>query len=213
MNSVDICNTALSRLGAEFIASIDGRSKNARLCKLHYEHLRRTLQETRRFAFCVHRQAWGDPTKSKISPQASTPDWGYEFSYKVPPGSKIVRAQAPDHGCQPYDYEDIEWVQDGIHLYCDYNPVWVTMVVDQTDPAEFSDMFIEVLVARMAAEMCIAITQSVNMYNSLQGMYKVKLQDAIDHDNQYSEGYWNRAKVVKRDSQLITARYRTRIYP
>ena len=43
MNSIDICNMALSFLHCGRINSLDDTEKAAQLCKIHYDHLRRRL--------------------------------------------------------------------------------------------------------------------------------------------------------------------------
>jgi len=179
-NSVNICNAALTRLGADQIITLDENTRNAQLCNAQFDHLRKLLQETGYFAFCTKRAIWDEP-----SSVVGDPAWQYANAYVIPPETKVLRMQQPRTDCNPYEYPDIEWAEESGKALCDANPVYVTMVEEISTPLNFPHHFTEVLVSRLAAEICIAITQSQNMHSLLYAEYERRLEDAKFSDNNY----------------------------
>jgi len=59
------------------------------------------------------------------------------------------------------------------------------------DPAEYTPMFVNVLAQRIAAELSIAITNSLPVHGRMMEMYETKLNEALSSDN--SQG---RAKKI-----------------
>ena len=50
------------------------------------------------------------------------------------------------------------------------------------DPTQFDHLFIDVLSARLAAEICMAMTDNAGMTKNLWDIYQVKLGDARSTD-------------------------------
>ena len=90
MNTIDICNLALSYIGKGTIADLEEKNENARQCKLHYDHQRQML---------LRDYDWGFARRivNLAVVNAKIPGWRYV--YKYPAKCLAVRRLFPQHDC------------------------------------------------------------------------------------------------------------------
>ena len=153
---VSIYNRALQKLGAERVTAVDEDSRNARSCTACYETLRDALMRD---------QAWNFSTKRvALSPLAEAPPFDYLYQFQLPSDYLIIRHP---------NTQNLDWqIENGKLLTNDgptLNLIYAARIVD---PNEFDNMFKEVLVCRMAMEMCEELTQSDAKFQRVAQQYK-----------------------------------------
>lgn len=163
---VDICNSALQKLGAKRIVSLTENSPNARSCNAAYSNSRDAELQAHPWNFAVKRV--------ELAADAVPPIFGKANSYTLP--GDFLRLLAPDPGynCVPRD-----WQIEGTKILTrDQAPLHLRYVALVTDTTLMVPTFREALACRLASEMCEEITQSNSKKASVNADYKDALREA-----------------------------------
>jgi len=199
-SKVEICNQAVSEVSADLISSIDNpQSDVERLCKLHYDNIRKALLNTGHFAFAMNRAVYDTPLAQK-------PAWGWEYAYLIPSNVlKVYEVRRPDSYIRQRDTRDtaIDFSIMGNQIHVSENPIYVTEVVDEKDTSKFSDLFIQAFKYRLAATLAMPVAENRSLRNDLWQLYNETMDDAVDYNREAIE------KGRQQTSSTITARYRT----
>ncbi len=195
---VEICNMALSWLGANRITSLGDNSEEANLCNLNYAVSRDVVLESREWTFAVRRYT--------LAPTGTTPEfnWGQEFNLP----SEVLRVLSVERESAVgsneltsnfIEHEQMNWVREGNKVLADWDTISMRAVVRIVDPAMFSVSFVHALAARLAADLCIPITRSKTLQQQMFALYQAKLADAASLD-----GMQGRSKRIR--SRYLAAR-------
>jgi len=171
ISEVSICNQALIALGAETIASLTENSKNARLCNALYA-------STRDYVLTDH--IWNFAQKRAVlATLAEEPVWEEDFM-------TVVYQKPVD--CLKINFTNIPSAIvriEGDKILSNTSGLKIKYTQRITDPMKFFPKFTEALVARLAAEMAIAITNSKTLAETLFTIYyEKKLPQAMSTDSQ-----------------------------
>ena len=176
-SSVDIANSALTKLGASRIMSLTDNVKEAREINAIFEIRRDKLLRTYNWNFAMKR--------SSLPALDSTPSWGYAYAYQKPSDclrfiqindfwvipSLVNYAGGPDE--EPYRIE-------GQTIVTDYSaPLKVRYIRRVTSSGEFDSTFIEAFAYDLAHECCEAITQSTTKKQSMREGRQQEILEAI----------------------------------
>jgi hypothetical protein len=143
MDNVGICNLALQRLGARSISSLTDDSTNARECNRVFDHARDSELRAYQWNFA----------RARASIAASSTAPAFEFAYKYPLPADWVRTLPQK--------EVTDWQIEGRYILTnDKAPLQLIYLKRVTDPEEFDDLFTELLISRIAYDICEKITQS-----------------------------------------------------
>lgn len=175
MSEVSICNQALSLLGSVgrdntvFLTSLDDDTNTARLCKLNYGPVRdAVLQE----------YDWTFATRWETLAAAADPSPG-EFAQEYPLPTDLLEVLFVgvdyDHP-QKYRVEGNAIRTDG--------PGKIQGLYRVEDTSQFPSLFTQALVARMAAELALPITNSRSLMENMFAMYDQKMRRAAARDGQ-----------------------------
>lgn len=178
-SQVEICNRALTKLGAARITALTDNSKSARVMASLWDTVRRSELRRRNWGFAMARDS--------LPASATAPAWGFANAFPLP--SDFLRlSQVNDTFAVPsltdYRQEDdaawsIERVGGVVCICCDFDaPLKVRYVVDVTDPAQFDALFVEALASKLAYEACYEITQSRQGMEAAMQDYKAAITDA-----------------------------------
>ena len=189
ISEVSICNQALSWLGQPAISSLDQQSTSAELCKNNYPHLRDALLESRMWTFATLRAA--------SSSQIQSGQQGF-FVHDIPEDFlavyRVYRSTLSNRQLQA------NWIREGNKVLADETDVELWGLERIQDPARFSLLFVQALAARIAADLCNALTQNRQLQIDLWGIYEAKLSEATVRDGQQG-----RAETLG-NSTLVEAR-------
>lgn len=142
-SEVDICNLALQRLGAKAISSLSEDSTAGRECNRVYAHARDSELRAHPWNFAR--------VRASIAADATAPIFGFANSFPLP----------VDYLRLLPDNEVTDWQIEGRSILTDDGaPLKIVYLKRVTDPNEFDELFIDLLVARLAVDMAEKITQS-----------------------------------------------------
>lgn len=167
---VQICNSALTILGAEPISSLDENSKTARQCNLNYPLVRDELLEDHYWNFAMKRASL-----AQIATYVADSDWSY--AYELP--NDVVRVRKMINA----DTQNRFKVEGGI-LLANLSIVRIQYISNETDVSKYSRAFIEALAYSIAHKMCYSITQSGSLMDRLERRATQKLKNARGTDGQ-----------------------------
>ena len=186
LSAVDICNSALIKIGANTIGSLSESTKSARLCNQMYDTLRKKLLRSHLWNFSIFRKQLGKTV--------NTPGFGYTSEFLLP--SDCLRVLETDLG---YGSEwDVEHNEDGQSvLVCNSGDVRIKYVKDITDPTDFDPTFSESLSYLIAANIAYALTQSRTVQSDMKALFKAEVAEARSFNAQ--EGS---VKTVQADEWL-----------
>lgn len=165
-SSVDIANSALTKLGEARIMSLTDNVKPAREINAIFTLRRDALLRAYNWNFAMKR--------AQLSALTDGPDWGYSYAYQLPSDClRMVQVNdyyvIPGYGdfisgpdAEPYKIE-------GQNIVTDFGaPLKVRYVRRVTNSGEFDAAFCECFAADLAHEACESITQSTTKKESLK---------------------------------------------
>jgi len=188
ISETSICNQALSYLGTKRITSIDEASRTAEHCRDHYPFVRDAVIEDRYWSFARARDISTVNNKDAFSNLFAHPmpqEWLQVF---------YVHADA----CET----PVHWEREGRFILCDASTVYMKGVRRVVDTGFFSNMFVQTLATRLAADLAIPITENRNLQADYWNLYGVKLSQAAARDGMQGKN------VKLKSSSLIDARRR-----
>ncbi len=159
-SDVDICNLALQRLGVgEPISSLTDGSVEASECNRVYDHARDSELRAYRWNFA----------RARVSLAADTtaPIFGFLYQYTLP-ADWLRNMTNPA-------ISNLDWQIEGRKILTnDGAPLEVIYLKRVEDPNDFDELFIDLLVSRIAMDIAERITQS----NIKIDQAKTRYQDA-----------------------------------
>lgn len=183
MTDVEICNLALGYLGTNPIVALADATTEARLCTTFYGPVKKSLLAERNWTFAG--RTW------TATPAAAPTHATWTAAYAVP--ADCLRVHRIDDGEGRYD---IEWERIGASILTDYEAA--TLYVEGIDgavaEASFSDSFCFALAARLAAEICIPLTENATLWGSMHQLAEKKLKEAAGSDG--SQGKSERVRAA-----------------
>ncbi len=172
-SEVSICNQALSWLGANLITSLDDDSIEASLCKTNYAALRDAVMEDVPWTFATLR--------AMLTPETETPAYGYAQQFLIP--SRFLRIlEVRTNANQANGATVFDFRVEGDKILCNAKVIYVKVIQQITAPEKFSSSFVQALAARIATDIALPVTNSVDMMKTMFSLYQQKLSDAATLD-------------------------------
>ena len=188
MSEVAICNQALSLVGAQHITSFDDDQIEAKLCKTIYAPVRDAV---------LSEHGWRFATRWEEIPASANPSPGeYTNEFPLPPDVLSVLFVGRD-----YEHPEI-WQLEDSAIRSNVNKCKCQVLYQVEDTSKFTATFTQALVARLAAELAIPITNSRTLMENMYAMYESKVRIAVSKDGQQG-----RSRRI-RSTWLTGARYR-----
>lgn len=173
-NEVSICNQALGWIGGNLITSLNENSKEAILCNANYEELRDAVLEEHRWRFAL--------ATFKLGVASRLPDddnnWRYQYAYNLPQNVLHVLRVFDNPNC-PYQ---TQWERKDNAIYTDAATIYIDTTLRMVPPSSFSTLFRQALAARIARDLCLAISQNATLYDKMVDKYEEALDAAANSD-------------------------------
>ena len=171
---VEVCNAALSMLGAARITDlVTDTSQAAILCNLFYSQCRDSVLSAYPWNFAIERADLGAPLAST---DADAPVWGFVYGFTLPTNPYCLRVlETEDH---------ITHRIEGRVLYTDESSINIRYIARVESPAQFSDGFKIALCANMAMYLAMPITKSKTIMDAMSALYTYQLAQAQQFDTQ-----------------------------
>ena len=182
---VDICNRALSRIGASRITSLTDEVEEARACNSAYTQIR---DEVLRSA------PWNSvSTRGTVAKNSTSPDFEYANSYQLP--TDCIRVLDV--------YISMPWVVEGRSMLTDASdvPMYIRYVKQETDPNQYDPLLASTVAARLAMELAEELTQSNTKRQLAQSEWQELLRMAKNADGH------EQSQMTFEEFSWITVRY------
>ena len=181
MDKIEICNMALSRIGASPIEALTEASEAARKCNQFYEHDRRVV---------LRRYPWPWATRRvELAAMTDSPQ-DYLYAYRYPADCCYLRkifAVAPDGHFVPLPDVRYKIVSDetGLVIYTNEPRVVAEYTADVRDAALFDEMFCEALSWKLAASIALKLTGNEQIISMARSEYDLIFNMAVsDAENE-----------------------------
>lgn len=165
-STTDICNMALSYLGANPIIEIHDKTPEANLCKLNFNSCRDAVLEDIDWTFATRRYLFEAYLRIK-------PVFGYHYAYELP--NEVLRVIEVNEN-------KIDWALEERKILCDATACYVKAIVRIEDPDQWSPNFIKALASYLASEIALPLTNSPAVQQQMAAMYMAKRQFAQGND-------------------------------
>jgi len=168
-SAIDICNSALTKLGSERIDSLSEESKQARLCNQQYPIIRDELLASHFWNFAMKRAQLASVT---VTEPIST---RFPFAFQIPSDSlRIVYLED----------QNVDFKVEGNLIFADIESPSLLYISKETDVARFSATFREALAYRLAEDIAYPLIQSVSVMDRMKARADQRLADARSFDGQ-----------------------------
>jgi len=173
-SSVDICNSALYKLGAARINSLSDDTKAAKICNDQYDRLRKEVLRSHPWNFAI---TWVTLALTVNNPIADE----YSAEFLLP--ADVLRILETDIT------DNVGWevgnnVDGNKVIFCSSDSLKIKYIKDLTNTTRFAPDFEEALAFRMAADMAYALVQSQSVQQSMFQYYNLALARAMSFDAQ-----------------------------
>lgn len=166
---VDICNQALTLLGANQIVTLSDTSTEGKLCSLHYANVRDEVLRAHTWNFAAVRAIL---TITGAAPVFGGPE-SYTCVFTLPAAPYALRVIATNG-----DEDGEKWRVEGRCLLYTQNSVCVLYTSRVTDPTLYDSLFTTALVYRLAGRLAYPITANATLVASLENSYQTALKRA-----------------------------------
>lgn len=193
----DICNMALTILGAGYINSLDDEGDKARALKSVYYFAKDAVLEDANWSFAIKRFIPAENTAEPI--------FGWTYSFTIPPDIlRVVRVLRDTAGATPLPYSWYEFpeehsaahVIEGNEILCNDSPIYCYGVRKMEDEGGFSPLFAEAFAAKLAFMTAQALTGSNTKQQLALGMYMGMIKAAKSRDGQQNTTRRMRNRVL-----------------
>lgn len=167
VSEVSICNSAIAKIGGQRLVSLDDANERARLFKDQYPKMRDELLYAHPWSFATKRAA---PVAVVLPPNSL-----YEYKFQLPADClRVLEVEG----------RTSTWSTEEGFLITDHSDPIIRYVAKITDVSKFSPAFSEVLAAKIAAECCYSLVQSVTLRSQLITEYEKSLRLARSYNAQ-----------------------------
>jgi len=165
-SDLDICNAALTKVGANQITSRTENSAGAKAVNAVYDRKRKALLRKHPWSFAIKR--------ASLAQDANPPLFNRTYQYQLP--SDWLRLLAPD---PEVNFNDCDWEIEGRYIITNYlPPLQIRYIWDVTDVNLMDALFQEALATDIALEICEKLTQSNTKKADLKDDLKEIIQEA-----------------------------------
>lgn len=164
---VEICNSALARVGSERITSLSDDNPRARMLNEQYDKVRKSILRAHPWNFAKRRV--------ELAAITTEPEFGWDYYFQLPDDCLRVLV---------IDDEEAPWAVEGRYLACDNSTVEILYISDVSDTQQFDPHFDEALAAQIAANISYFLTQSVTLRQDLMREAKELLATARSFNGQ-----------------------------
>lgn len=160
-SEVDICNMALTNIGAEGITALTEPGPEARACSRYYAHTRDMLLQS-------YAWRWAQKTQS-LGEIPNTKEGRWSHAYSIPNDCLKIISIRPPYGneYEAHDHENLaeraRYELEGNTLYTHGSPILLRYIYRVTDPAKFSPLFTDALSWHLAVRLAMPITRDPKM--------------------------------------------------
>lgn len=170
-SKVQICNMALSRLGASIITSLTDGTTNAKLCNTLFDDLSDRVLTQGSWAIAINRV--------QLAVTTTAPSFGYTYEYQLPTSPKCLKVLNVDDITASTDYRI-----EGDKLLTDISPVSIRYIGRPSTTEEYSPLLVECIEVLLASYLAYPITGDKQVAQSLKEEYVGLISNNLAIDGQ-----------------------------
>lgn len=168
-SEVQICNSALIKVGADLIIALTDDNKRAKICNHQYPIIRDEVLSAHPWNFAIERV--------EIAELLPAPTFGeYENWFELPSDCLRVLNQI--------DADGLDWVKEGDKVLANTETLKIRYIKRVTDTTLYSPTFTEVLATRLASDLAWSLSQNAEMSDALLARYERMIRPARSYDAQ-----------------------------
>jgi hypothetical protein len=168
MTDIQICNLALARLGDSRITALTDATAQAQYCSLFYSQTLEELQTEFDWQFCRK--------LASLTADATAPAFGYARRFAVPSDFlRLIRLNGID---EDENFSKWEIVDGFIHTDL-AAPAQIEYIASVTDSAKFPAVFVEILSAKLAANLAMPLTGSKDLFSQMAEVFSANMQRPV----------------------------------
>lgn len=172
VTDTSICNSALAKLGAERIVSLDADNNRAKLLKEQYEKIRNDLLYSHPWNFAISRV--------QLAPLVTPPIADFSHQFQLPADClRVIGSDLP---------QEMDWNVEGRLILCNSDSLKIKYIRLEEDTSKYTPGFVEVLACKIAADCAYSLVQSTTLADMLYKKYEFQLRQARSFDAQESVG-------------------------
>ena len=170
LTALSLCARALLRIGAQLVASLDEGTAEAEVAANLYPATRDALITAHPWSFAT--------AQVPLARLSAVPNADFRHAYALPPGFLRALSAGDGNFGRGLTYRIHE-----SRLHTDADSVTLTCIF-RPDEAAFPAFFASALVARLAAEFCLPLTESASRAEMLFRLAETELRQARQIDSQ-----------------------------
>lgn len=170
LSAIDLCARALIKIGAAPLSAFSDPTAEAEVARSLYPPVRDALLSSHPWSFAT--------AQSRLPRLANPPPSDFAFAYQLPPG--LLRALSAGSGGVS---RGVIYRITGAHLHSDAEEVVLSYIFRPADGA-FPPYFDYLLIAQLAAEFCLPLTESTSRAGLLADFARMELVRARATDSQ-----------------------------
>lgn len=166
-SDTEICNIALTLIGAEKITSLaDDTTTAAKTCRRLYDSIRDEV---------LSAHFWREAkARAALSATVETPDFEYDYQYLLP--ADCLRP------IELYDSTE-EWIIEGRYLLTNESTLYLKYLKRITNVTNYSPELVSCISARLAADLAYSLAGSKTLSDAMWGIYQFKLPNFVSTNN------------------------------
>ena len=171
-SKVQICNLALSRLGASTIASLGDSTAEAKLCNTFFDDLAEEVMMEGSWSSTIRR--------TSLARTTNTPSFGYSYEFQLPVDPKCLKVLNVNSD-RP---GGIEFQIEGDKLLTDSSSIKIRYIAELTNTEDWDPMLKRAFISRLASELAYPLTGNEQKQEAEFNRYEFFLNRGLAIDGQ-----------------------------
>lgn len=167
-SKVQICNRALSKLGAGRITSLSDGTKSAKECNAIYDDVAEEVMSMGRWPSVVNR--------ATLAQSTTTPDFEYSYQYALPTNPRCLRILEINE----LRAGDVKYSVEGGFLLTDEPTVSIKYLGRIVDPEQYDIYLRKAIIFQLVADLAYVFTGQATVAEKMTGLAEAKIADLLN---------------------------------
>lgn len=170
-SKVQICNMALSRLGARSIVSLEEGTNEANLCSTLFDDIAERVMVQGSWTTTIKRVG--------LARTINTPTFGYSAEFQLPVDPKCLKVLNVNDSNAQTDYRI-----EGDKLLCNESSVKIRYIGKITNTSDYGPLLTEAVELLLASYLAYPLTGNASLADRVKAEYAEALMNNLAVDNQ-----------------------------
>lgn len=174
-SKVQICNMALSKLGANSITSLTDGTTESILCNTFFEDLAKRVMVQGSWTSTI--------TRVSLARTTTTPTYDYTYEYQLPVSPKCLKVLDVDEETPG----TIDYRIEGDKLLTDESSIKIRYIAYLTNSEDYGVLLTECIEILLAVYLCIPLTGNSQLSIALKEEYMERINNNLAIDGQQGD--------------------------